>query len=232
MSVLVEAVACTVDDAIAAEEAGARRIELVSAISEGGLTPSVGTLRGAVCRVKCPVVAMLRPRGGSFVYSPAEIDTMAEDARVLIDAGAAGLVTGALTPHGGIAVTMLRRIMRACDSATWIFHRAFDHASEPFRALEELIDLGFLRVLTSGQAATALGGVDRLRELAGRAAGRIEIMPGGGVRADNVHQIALESGASSVHMGPFRASREARTGAEHLSIDADAVRDAVKALEE
>lgn len=228
MSALVEVVACTVDDCLAAERGGAGRIELCSAISEGGLTPSLGTLLEARRRVSVPIVAMVRPRGGGFGYSEAEFDTMRRDAELLAP-HADGLVVGMLTPEGDPDPRL-----EAFRGPTLVCHRAFDVARDPLSALESLIGFGFRRVLTSGGAATALEGASRLRELRERAAGRIEVLAGGGVRSGNVAEVVRLSQVDQVHLGPFRKATDAWSRhpamSQHLGLDEDEVRRTVQAL--
>jgi copper homeostasis protein len=223
LSVLVESVACTVDDAVRAEAAGAGRIELVAAISEGGLTPSLGCLSEVKDRCRIPVVTMLRPRGGGFEYTEAEFSTMMRDATLLCESGADGLVVGMLTEDGEVDTTRLRRLVDGHRGITWVFHRAFDSVRDPLQALDELVRLGFARVLTSGQASTAFTGAERLRELREYAIGRIEIMPGGGLRAANAAEILRLSGAESLHLGPFVPYLDRITGASHLVLDGSEV---------
>jgi len=229
MKCLVEVVACTVDDAVQAWQAGAERIELVAAISEGGLTPSIGTLLEVKARVPIPVVAMLRPRGGGFHYSEAEFATMLRDARSLADAGADGLVTGVLDGDQ-VHVSRVQLLLEAV-ATDWIFHRAFDDLADPFAGLSVLMDLGIRRVLTSGGKPTALEGADVIRELISQSSGTIEILPGGNVRPENVVDVVRRTGASQVHLGPFVPHVDELSGARYLSLDAEPVREIVRLLE-
>lgn len=199
MTPLVEIVCCSVDDCVAAVGAGAGRIELCCAIELGGLTPSIGLVRGAVEAVSGPVMAMIRPRSGGFCYSASEFDTMIADCQT-ID-GPAGFVFGVLNPDGTIDKDRCKQLVRRAGRLEKVFHRAFDLVPDPSEALEVLVDLGFTRILTSGLAATALDGAEMIRRLIERADGRIEIMPGGGVRSGNVGRI-LETGCGSVHLAP------------------------------
>lgn len=238
VSVNVEAVCQSVEEAEAAAAAGAGRIELVAALSTGGLTPSVGVLAEIKARLPAlPVMAMVRPRPGGFVYSGSEKAVMLRDGDALIAAGADGLVFGALTTDAALDAGFLGALVAQCaEGRAAVCHRAFDLTSDPFTALDTLIALGFRRVLTSGQAPTALGGADLLRALRERAAGRIEVLAGGGVRASNVRELIARTGCDQVHLGPqvsvFDGSARNGTvdygGYERL--DASAVADVVRSL--
>lgn len=193
---VIEIVAQSLDDALAAERAGADRLELVSALSLGGLMPSVGTLEAVVQACPLPVVAMVRPRSGGFGYSEGELAAMERDGERFLEAGARGLVFGVLD-QGGVAKAN-ERLVRLGGEA--VFHRAFDALPDPLDALERLIDLGFRRVLTSGGRGTAMDGAETIQRLIERADGRIEILPGGGVRPENVAQLVARTGATQVHL--------------------------------
>jgi len=203
--ILLEIVASTVTDCLAAESGGADRIELCAAIGTGGLTPSLGTLIEAKKRVRIPLMAMVRPRAGGFCYSEEEFATMRHDAALLVEHGADGIVFGLLHSDGSVDTARCGTLLEKAGSQQTVFHRAFDAVSDPMRALSDLIDLGFTRVLTAGQQKTAQDGRERLRELIVRAAGRIEILPGGGVRSHNVGELVAATGCTQVHLTAFSA---------------------------
>ncbi len=231
---LIEAVCCSVEDALAAEQAGAGRIELCSAIELGGLTPSFGLVREVKKRCKLPAVAMVRPRPSGFAYTESELAVMADDAASLMAAGIDGLVLAALTAEGQIDVEACRTILSRVETSglQTVFHRAFDATPDLFRSLEVLIDLGFTRILTSGGAPTAIEGTDVLAQLVDQAAGRIEILPAGGVRACNAAEILRRSGASQLHLGPMRDVGDPTApfyGATHKALDGFAVAEVVQA---
>ena len=184
-----------IDEAIAG---GAGRIELCSALAEGGLTPSIGLISLAA-RKPVKVNVLIRPREGDFVYTDEEIAVMEADIREAVKAGADGIVTGALTPEGDIAAEACRRLIDAAGDADTTFHRAFDVCRDPFEALETVISLGFKRILTSGQAPTAPAGAETIRELHRAAAGRIKIMAGSGVSPANAALLLELSGADEIH---------------------------------
>ncbi len=168
-NILLEIVVSTVEDCVAAESSGADRIELCAAIGTGGLTPSLGTLIEAKKHVRIPLLAMVRPRAGGFCYSESDFAVMRRDAEALLEHGADGVVVGILHADGHVDTQRCGKLLELAGERQTVFHRAFDVVPDPSRALEELIDLGFTRVLTSGQQKTALEGSDLLRRLIVRA---------------------------------------------------------------
>jgi len=234
--VTVEIVCCSVADALAAEQAGAHRIELCAALAVGGLTPSLGTLIETKAHVSLPVMAMVRPRPGGFCYAAEDLVVMERDAGLLVAHGADGLVFGARTGAGEIDADACRRLLRCAGDRQTIFHRAFDLTPNPFAALDALIALGITRVLTSGQQACAFDGADLLRRLHDHAAGRIEILPGGGIRADNAHEIVSRTGCHQIHLAPMTPRADPTRGSVdyggYAAVDAAAVAEVVGALAE
>src|SRR5437588_12184151 len=162
-TIVVEACADSIESALAAARGGAHRIELCANLIEGGTTPSAGTL--AVCRARLDIAifVLVRPRGGDFLYSAAELAVMLEDIRRSKQAGAQGIVTGMLSAAGELDADRTRELITAARPLPVTFHRAFDVCRDASRALETLVALGVERVLTSGQAATAPGGADEVR---------------------------------------------------------------------
>lgn len=191
----------------AAAEAGASRIELCAALSEGGLTPSAGLIRAAVelaGRYGVPVNVLIRPRPGDFCYTPEEVDMMLADIDQTRALGANGIVTGALRPGGEPDAVALDRISRASEGMDRTFHRAFDVCSDPDGRFGEIAGYGFNRVLTSGCAPTALQGAERLKIFRERADRHgVSIMAGGGVSPANAAEIASRTGVEELH-GSFR----------------------------
>jgi copper homeostasis protein len=213
-NVLLEICCGSIDDAIQAEKGGADRVELCSALFLGGLTPSIGTIQEAKKRLKIPVMAMVRPRGGGFCYTEAEMATMERDAEAAIDSGADGVVFGVLEDDGKIDVRRTKRMRQVIGKRQAVFHRAFDVTPDPFKALEQLVDLGITRVLTSGQKDTVPEGVGLIAELIERAGQRIEILPGGGgLRPFNMREIVERTGCRQVHMTAWSAVRDSSTQA-------------------
>jgi copper homeostasis protein len=201
--VLVEICCGSSEDATAAQEGGADRVELCTALCVGGLTPSLGAIEEARARLSIPIVAMVRPRAAGFRYRNHEIAVMERDVEGALAAGASGVVFGVLDDEGEIEIPSCRRLRRAAADRQAVFHRAFDLVSDPVRALEQLIDLGFTRVLTSGLSASASLGASRLRRLIEQADGRIEILPGGGIRPENVRELVAKTGCRQVHLSAF-----------------------------
>jgi copper homeostasis protein len=197
----------SVEGAIAAEQAGADRVELCSALFEGGLTPSIGTIETALRSVdRIRVHVIVRPRAGDFIYSPAEVDAMVRDVRAAVAAGAHGVVVGALTAEGDVDVPTTRKLIEAAGTASITFHRAFDMVRDPFQALEQLIELGVDRVLTSGQEVSVLEGAPLIAELVRRAQRRIVVMPGGGITPRNIARIIEATKAEEYHFAALVTS--------------------------
>jgi|SRR5450756_2193343 copper homeostasis protein len=199
MSLIFEVCVDSAEAAIAAQEGGAHRVELCSDLLEGGLTPSHGTLRVARTRLRIGIMAMVRPRGGDFCYSDTEFAVMREDLQAAKDLGANGLVFGLLNPDGTIDRERTAELIALARPLPVTFHRAFDVTPDPFDALDTLIGLGVDRVLTSGQEPGVLEGLDLIVELVKRAAGRLIVMPGGGITERTMGRIAAACGASELH---------------------------------
>lgn len=210
MPTLLEVCCGSVDDAIEAEAAGADRVELNSSIFLGGLTPTIGALREAKRKLVIPIVAMVRPRGGGFCYTPAEFAAMCEDTELLVDNGADAIVFGILGANGEVDMARCAEIVKRGRGVDMVFHRAIDVAPDPFRVLDQLVELGIKRVLTAGQQNSAIEGVEMLRDLVSHARGRIEILPGG-VAPHNVRTVVETTGCTQVHMAAFKAMPDTST---------------------
>ncbi len=200
MPVLVEACVDSVRSALAAERAGAGRVELCAALHDAGTTPSAGTIAAVKAAVHVPVFVLVRPRGGGFTYTDVELDVMRRDVEAARRLGADGIVTGALRPDGRVDGEALRPLLDAAAGLPVTFHRAFDLAPDLPEALETLAALGVRRVLTAGGAPTAREGADTLATLVARAAARIGILAGGGLREDHVAEVVRRSGVAEVHV--------------------------------
>jgi len=202
---LFEICVASAEDAKVVEAGGADRIELNSALSLGGLTPSLGALIEIRQTVSLPVIAMVRPRAGGFGYSEPEFHVMQRDVDLMFDHGADGIAFGILDHAGEIDMARCREILRQIVSHRSdriqgaVFHRAFDFTPRPLEAIERLIDLGVRRVMTSGQRAAAIEGAALIRELVERANGRIEILPAGGIRPHNVAELLARTGCTQIH---------------------------------
>ena len=219
----------------AAVEGGADRIELCSALSEGGLTPSFGLIRKCREAFSLPLFPIIRPRGGDFLYSDAEFEIMLHDVKQSKELGCDGVVAGLLKKDGGIDTKRTAKLVAAAYPMEVTFHRAFDRCKDPFEALEQIIDMGCQRILTSGQQPMAPAGMALISQLVQAAGARLIIMPGSGVRKDNIGRLATVTGAEEFHTSlrghtpskmefihpAFEGSKESYTNA---LIDAEEVR--------
>ena len=204
---LVEVCVEGIDGAVAAVAGGADRVELCASLVEGGITPSLGTVRAAVAAVSVPVMVMVRPRGGDFLYSAREFATMLEDVAAIRAAGAAGVVFGCLLPDGTIDEVRTRALVDAARSASGTafrpmavtVHRAFDMTPDPAAALEALVRCGVDRVLTSGQRARGIDGVAVLAALVRQAAGRIVVLGCGDLDEATIAAVRQEAGLEELH---------------------------------
>ena len=214
--VLLEICCGSIDDAIQASEGGADRVELCSALFLGGLTPSLGAIQEARKRLRIPIIAMVRPRSGGFCYTDAEFASMERDVRAALDHGADGIVFGILTPDGQVDVPRNTRMRELIGDRQAVFHRAFDVVPNPKQTLETLISLGITRVLTSGQEPSVLEGARLIKELIQQAGNRIEVLPGGGMRPDQVPEVIERTGCSQVHLTAFKTVHDASTEARSI----------------
>lgn len=188
----------SIDSARNAVEGGAIRLEVCSALSEGGLTPSPGLIKQIRNITTIPLYAMIRIRGGDFVYTREEVEAMLHDLRILKDHHVNGFVFGALTVNCEIDIPISKEMISAAHPLPVTFHRAFDETLDPFKSMEILIDLGFERILTSGQKNTAIEGIALIKMLVHAAKERIIIMPGAGITKNNIVNIKA-SGAKEFH---------------------------------
>lgn len=188
-----------IESVIAAAKGGADRVELCSALSEGGLTPSIGLIKAAVNIPGIRVHVLIRPRNGDFLYNDTERDIMISDIEAARKAGAHGVVIGALTPDGDIDIDTCSSLINAADGMDVTFHRAFDVCRNPEEALETIIKLGCTRILTSGQMPSAIEGTAILRRLNELASGRIILLAGAGVSSGNAKDIIIQTGIRELH---------------------------------
>ncbi|NMA95817.1 MAG: copper homeostasis protein CutC [Clostridiales bacterium] len=202
--ILVEICCGSFLDALEAEKAGADRIELNSSLFFGGLTPSAGTIAKVKEEVSIPCMVMIRPRGIGFCYTEEELSAMERDIDIALDLGADGFVFGVLNEDSTIDINACKRLIKRCGDREIMFHRAFDVVPNPIEALDIIIDLGFHRILTSGQAKNSYEGIAFLKQIIERSKGQIEILPGGGIRSHNVVEICERTGCTQVHLGPLR----------------------------
>jgi len=198
-----------VDGLVAAQKAGADRVELCASLLEGGLTPSIGVVREALKLSTIPFNVIVRPRGGDFLYSEHEFQSMLRDVEALRDLGVAGVVIGCLTFDGKVDVERTRALVRAAKPLTVTFHRAFDMTRDYREAIEDLVHCGVDRVLTSGQRRTALEGIDILKDVVSVADGRLAVMVCGDLNPGNIAQVLERTGAPEAH---FFAGKTVRSG--------------------
>lgn len=198
---MLEIIASTVEEAVAAEQAGADRIELVSALSEGGLTPSYGLIRQVVSTVEIPVHVLVRPHSKSFVYSKSDEETIITDIDLIRELGAAGIVVGSLTADGRVDEGFLGRIIKHKGELSLTFHRAIDSSRDILEAAEVLADFPEVdRILTSGGQATALEGKETIARLIEDYPDLI-ILPGSGITLENAEALLEATKASELHVG-------------------------------
>jgi len=201
--VTVEVCVDSVESAIAAERGGADRVELCDNLMEGGTTPSAGAIELARKNLNIKLHVIIRPRGGDFYFSDIEFEVMKRDIKTAKELGADGVVIGLLNKDGDVDVERTYALIELARPLSVTFHRAFDMTPNPFVSLETLISSGVDRILTSGQEASVLEGLDLITELVHRANSRIVIMPGGGLNERNISKVVNQSGVSEVHVTGF-----------------------------
>lgn len=195
---LVEVCANSLESAINAEKAGADRIELCSELAVGGITPSYGLLKMVKEKISIPVNVLIRPRGGGFNYSKAEFEIMKKDIELCIELGFNGIVSGVLRQNFSLDKARTQELIHACGSLKFTFHRAFDWVKQPMETMKQLEGIGVAAILTSGQQNAAPEGIELLRKLHD-ASSNLTIMPGGGIRANNVQDFK-DTGFDVVHL--------------------------------
>ncbi len=199
MAYTLEVIGFNLASCVIAQEAGANRIELCDGPGEGGTTASYGFIKEARKKLRISLYPIIRPRGGDFLYSDDEFTIMKHDIMMCKKLGCDGIVTGLLKKDGSIDKDRCSRLVDLAYPLGVTFHRAFDRTSNPETAMNDIIDCGFERILTSGQQPTALEGAGLLAELVKKAEDRIIIMPGSGIRPDNITDIAKTTGAVEFH---------------------------------
>lgn len=196
---ILEICADSVQSAVNAQRGGADRIELCTDLSSGGLTPSIATIELTRKYVNIPIHVLIRPRSGDFHYSNLEFETMKLDVERLKTLGVDGIVIGALNPEGEIDIRKTKELIELAKPLDITFHRAFDMTSDPFYSMDQLIDLGVNRILSSGQRQTAIEGCRVLSSLITKADDKIVIMPGGGVNIENINELYKHTHAKEYH---------------------------------
>lgn len=199
MKFILEVIGFNIESCILAQAAGAHRIELCDNPGEGGTTPSYGFIKAAREKVHIQLYPIIRPRGGDFFYSDAEFEVMKADVQICKTLGCDGVVIGILHADGTVNKPRCRELVQLAYPMGVTFHRAFDRVKDAAQALEDIIEIGCERILTSGLVPNALDGAGTLAALIQQADDRIIIMPGSGVRADNIIELAQKTGAIEFH---------------------------------
>jgi copper homeostasis protein len=199
MSALLEIAVFNIESAFAAANAGADRLELCENPYDGGTTPSYGFLKNVAENISIPVFPIIRPRGGDFLYSQAEFKQICYDIELCKDLGFKGVVSGLLLEDGTIDHKRTSALVSLAGSMQFTFHRAFDRAIHPLQALETIIETGAHRILTSGQVPNAFDGKELIQQLVFQSNDRIIIMPGSGVRSNNIKALQTFTGANEFH---------------------------------
>lgn len=199
MKFKLEVIGFTIESCLIAQAAGAHRIELCDNPSEGGTTPSYGFIKTARENLSIELYPIIRPRGGDFLYSEIEFEVMKADIQICKNLGCDGVVIGMLNSDGTVDKQRCKQLVDIAQPMGVSFHRAFDRTKDPFKALEDIISIGCERILTSGQKSVATDGAALLNELVKQANGRIIIMPGSGVRSDNVENLVKKTNATEFH---------------------------------
>jgi copper homeostasis protein len=199
MKCKLEVIGFTIESCLIAQAAGAHRIELCDNPSEGGTTPSYGFIKTARENLSIELYPIIRPRGGDFLYSEIEFEVMKADIQICKNLGCDGVVIGMLNADGTVDKQRCKQLVDIAQPMGVSFHRAFDRTKDPFKALEDIISIGCERILTSGQKSVATDGAALLNELVKQANGRIIIMPGSGVRSDNIETLVKKTNAIEFH---------------------------------
>lgn len=199
MQYKLEIIGFNIESCVKAQNAGANRIELCASPGEGGTTPSYAFIKEARKKLEIELYVMIRPRGGDFLYGTDDFEIMKNEVLICKELNCDGVVFGILTPDGKVDKERCRDLIELAWPLNATFHRAFDRVANPFEALEDIIDLGFERILTSGLVPNAGNGKSTLAALVKLAGERIIIMPGSGVKADNIIDIAESTGAKELH---------------------------------
>ena len=199
MKFKLEVIGFTIESCLIAQAAGAHRIELCDNPSEGGTTPSYGFIKTARENLSIELYPIIRPRGGDFLYSEIEFEVMKADIQICKNLGCDGVVIGMLNSDGTVDKQRCKQLVDIAQPMGVSFHRAFDRTKDPFKALEDIISIGCERILTSGQKSVATDGAALLNELVKQANGRIIIMPGSGVRSDNIETLVKKTNAIEFH---------------------------------
>ena len=227
MPTILETIAFNIDSCLKAQDAGANRIELCDNPSEGGTTPSYGFIKAARAILKIDLFPIIRPSGGDFLYSDDEFEIMKTDVQVCKDLGCDGVVIGMLKADATIDKQRCATLVKIAYPMSVTFHRAFDRVLDAAQALEDVIEIGCERILTSGFYPNIIDGIENIKNLIKQADHRIIIMPGSGVRASNIKMILEQTGATEIHssarkLNASQMTVQSATMSENLqSVDID-----------
>lgn len=240
MNLKLEIIGFNIESCIAAQEAGANRIELCTGPGEGGTTPSHAFIKAAREKLQIDLYAMIRPRGGDFLYSDHDFEIMKNDVSICKDLGCDGIVTGILMKDGNVDKKRCKELIEIAYPLEATFHRAFDRIADPFEGLEDIIELGFARILTSGLKPKAIDSLDVLSQLIKQSDERIIVMPGSGVTAENIITIAENTGATEFHSSASLSQEskmeyinsQMNESLNHISVNKEAVKKMAGLLKE
>lgn len=210
---LLEICTASVEDCLTAQTGGADRVELNTVLALGGLTPSLGLLREARRELRIPIIVMIRPRAAGFCYSASDFLVMQREVDIALENGADGIAFGILHEDGSIDRARCAQIVRQAEGKEVVLHRAFDVTPEPFVALHHLIELGVTRVMTSGQESSAYNGAANIARFIAHTAGRIEILPAGGINRVTIADVLARTGCKQVHASLSMTKHDASTHA-------------------
>jgi len=236
----LEVIGFNIESCILAQAAGAHRIELCDNPGEGGTTPSYGFIKAARKDLQIELFPIIRPRGGDFLYSDAEFELMKTDVQVCKDLGCNGIVTGILHADGTVDTKRSGQLVDLAYPMGVTFHRAFDRVNDASKALEDIIAIGCERILTSGLKPAALEAADTIAALVKQADERIIIMPGSGVRSDNIIELAQKTGAVEFHTSARKnidskmsyANEGMKESLRSVSLDEEEVRKIIALLQQ
>ena len=236
---MLEIAVFNISSAMAAEKAGADRIEICENPYDGGTTPSYGTLKIAKEKINIPIFPIIRPRGGDFLYNEEEFAVMKKDIELCKQLHYEGVVIGLLHANGSIDIKRTKQLVELAYPMEVTFHRAFDRAINPLEAMEEIINAGCQRILTSGQTPKAWDGKELIKQLIEQAQDRIIIMPGSGIRSNNIKEMAAFTGAIEMHSSARKSvpssmsflQNSMHEKLENIHVDIEEIRKMKKALQ-
>ncbi len=235
---LLEIAVFNIQSALLGVNAGANRIELCENPADGGTTPSYGTLKTVREKISIPVFPIIRARGGDFIYTDEEFAVMQKDILLCKQLGFEGIVIGLLNKDATVDKERTKRLVELAYPLEVTFHRAFDRTKDAFQSLEDIIDCGCQRILTSGQVPNAFDGKDLIKQLIEQADDRIIIMPGSGIRSNNIKAIADYTGAKELHSSARKnissvmefINENMKEPLQNISVDEDEIKNMKAAL--